>query len=180
MKRMTRAIICFLLILGLAVSVNAAGAVPEKVINATESVVRILSKYSDGYATGTGFVIKSDKNETLIITNHHVVADNPYSISVWVDNEELINAEILAATNQKDICVLRLTQQISLKPVTLSETSAKQGDAVYAVGFPAAADILSDTEYACILLRTHRKRALWQMHNAHEADYRGYPAEGRH
>ena len=27
-----------------------------------------------------------------------------------------------------------------------SETSAKQGDAVYAVGFPAAADILSDTE----------------------------------
>lgn len=146
MKRMTRAIICFLLILGLAVSVNAAGAVPEKVINATESVVRILSKYSDGYATGTGFVIKSDKNETLIITNHHVVEDNPYSISVWVDNEELINAEILAATNQKDICVLRLTQQISLKPVILSETSAKQGDAVYAVGFPAAADILSDTE----------------------------------
>lgn len=146
MKRMTKAILCFLLILNLSVSVKAAGAVPEKVINATESVVRILAKYSDGYATGTGFVIKSDKNETLIVTNHHVVEDNPYSISVWADNEELINAEILVATNQKDICILRLTQQISLKPVSLSETSAKQGDAVYAVGFPGAADILSDTD----------------------------------
>ena len=146
MKRMTKVIICFLLILSLGITVNAAGAVPEKVIKATESVVRILSKYSDGYATGTGFVIKSDKNETLIITNHHVVADNPYSISVWVGENDLINAEILATTSQKDICILRLTQQISLKPVTLSKSSAKQGDAVYAVGFPAAADILSDTE----------------------------------
>lgn len=146
MKRMTKVIICFLLILSLGITVNAAGAVPEKVIKATESVVRILSKYSDGYGTGTGFVIKSNRDETLIITNHHVVEDNPYSISVWIDDEEQVNAEILASTNQKDICVLRLTQQISLKPVTLSQSSAKQGDAVYAVGFPAAADILSDTE----------------------------------
>lgn len=146
MRKIIALAISFLILTSLAISAHAVGSVPEKVIRATESVVRILSKYSDGYATGTGFVIKSDKNETLIITNHHVVEDNPYSISVWVNDGELINAEILAATSQKDICILRLTQQISLKTVSLSQASAKQGDAVYAVGFPAAADILSDTE----------------------------------
>lgn len=146
MKKITKVMACFLVMMLLTTTVYAAGAVPEKVINATESVVRILSKYTDGYATGTGFVIKCDKDETLVVTNYHVVEDNPYSISVWVEEDELINAEILAATSQKDICILRLSQQVSLKPVTLSQTSAKQGDAVYAVGFPAAADILSDTE----------------------------------
>ena len=146
MKRMTKIMICFLIIMSLTTTVNAVGAVPEKVIKATESVVRILSKYSDGYGSGTGFVIKSNRDETLIITNHHVVEDNPYNISVWIDDEEQVNAEILAFTSQKDICILRLTQQLSLKPVILSPSSAKQGDAVYAVGFPAAADILSDTE----------------------------------
>lgn len=146
MRKIEKVLISWLILSLIIITVNAAGAVPEKVIKATESVVRILAKYSDGYATGTGFVIKSDKNETLIVTNHHVVADNPYIISVWVGENDLINAEILATTSQKDICILRLTQQISLKPVTLSQASAKQGDAVYAVGFPAAADMLSDTE----------------------------------
>lgn len=146
MKKMTKTILCFLVIASLVMTVNAAGSVPEKVIKATDSVVRILAKYSDGYGTGTGFVIKSDREGTLILTNYHVVEDNPYSISVWGADEELINAEILSASSQKDLCVLRLTQPVSMDPVLLSKESAKKGDAVYAVGFPAAADVLSDTD----------------------------------
>ena len=115
-------------------------------MKATESVVRVLAEYADGYATGSGFVIKSDKEETLIATNYHVVEGNPYSISVWLSEEETVSATILAYTNQKDMCILKLAYPVSLKPLAFSDSGAKQGQAVYAVGFPGAADYLSDKE----------------------------------
>ena len=146
MKKIAKIIASCMVVMAFISTAYAATAVPEKVIDATDSVVRILAKYSDGHATGTGFVIKNDKNGTLILTNYHVVEDNPHSISVWADDEELVNAEILAFTSQKDICVLKLSQKIPLKPVALSNNSPKLGEAVFAVGFPAAADSLSDTE----------------------------------
>lgn len=126
---------------------GADGAVPTEVMNSVDSVVRVLAEFSDGYATGSGFVIKSDTNSTLIATNNHVVEGEPYSISIWIDGEETISAHILAASKQKDLCVLELAYPIaSLKPLTLDKDGAKKGDAVYAVGYPTAADYLSDTE----------------------------------
>ncbi|MBR2880589.1 MAG: trypsin-like peptidase domain-containing protein, partial [Oscillospiraceae bacterium] len=69
----------------------------------------------------------------------------PFSISVWIGEEETINAKILAYTDQKDMCILKLAYPIPLDTVRFAD-SAAQGEAVYAVGFPAAADYLSDTE----------------------------------
>jgi hypothetical protein len=135
-----------LLIVSLVISVNAVSAVPKPVMEATESVVRVLAEYSDGYATGSGFVIKSDKEETLIATNYHVVEGNPYSISVWISAEETMSASIVAYTDQKDICILKLAYPVPLKALVFAKNGAKQGEAVYAVGFPGAADYLSDSE----------------------------------
>lgn len=146
MKRLSAILLCFLLIASMAISVCAVSSVPEPVMKATESVVRVLAEYSDGYATGSGFVIKSDKDETLIATNYHVVEGKPYSISVWLSEEETASATILAYTNQKDMCILKLAYPVSLKPLSFAEDGAKQGEAVYAVGFPGAADYLSDKE----------------------------------
>ena len=136
----------FIFIFALLINLSfAADTVPKKVLLSTESVVRVLSEYSDGYATGSGFVIKSDNKTTLIATNYHVVKDNPYNISVWIDEEETINAKVLAYSDQKDICVLELSYPIFLKALSFNNNS-KQGDAVFAVGFPSAADYLSDKE----------------------------------
>lgn len=146
MKRICSIILCALLVVSMAISVYAVSSVPEPVMMATESVVRVLAEYADGYTTGSGFVIKSGKDETLIATNYHVVEGKPYSISVWLGEEETINATILAYTNQKDMCILKLAYPVSLKPLTFAKSSAKQGDAVYAVGFPSVADYLSDKE----------------------------------
>ena len=88
MKRIISVLLCVLLIMSMAISIHAVSAVPESVINATKSVVRILTEYADGYVTGSGFVIKSDKEETLIATNYHVVEGKPNSISIWLDEED--------------------------------------------------------------------------------------------
>ena len=145
---MKRALICIfvlILIFLFSVGVFAVGSVPSKVLSATSSVVRILAEHSDGYGMGSGFVIKSDSESTLIATNYHVVEGEPFGISVWIDDEETINAKILAYTDQKDLCILKLAYPIPLETVRFADSVA-QGDAVYAVGFPAAADYLSDSE----------------------------------
>lgn len=90
-----------LLLIPTPFSAYAATAVPTSVMEATSSVVRILVKYVDGYSTCSGFVIKNDKNETLIATNYHVVEGTPYDISIWISEEETVRATILAYTNQK-------------------------------------------------------------------------------
>ena len=146
MKKVASLVLCVYLILTLSVCVWAAGSVPEPVIQSTESVVRILAEYSNGYGTGSGFIIKSDSDSTLIVTNYHVVDNNPYNISIWLSEEETVSATILAYTDQKDICILELAYPISQKALMLANSGAKQGDAVFAVGFPSAADILSDKE----------------------------------
>ena len=130
----------------LTVPVFSASSVPESVLVATESVVRVLAEYSDGYSTGSGFVIKSNGEETLVATNYHVVEGSPYNISIWISENETVSARILAYTNQKDMCILSTAYPLSLDPLMLDDIGAKQGEAVYAVGFPGAADYLSDKE----------------------------------
>lgn len=146
MKRICAAFLCIFLVLAMTLSVSAASSVPKPVIDSTKSVVRVLAEYPDGYATGSGFVIKSNSSETLIVTNYHVVEDKPYSISVWISDDETVSASILAYTDQKDMCILKLAYPVSLKPLAFAQNGAKQGEAVYAVGFPGAADYLSDRE----------------------------------
>lgn len=146
MKRFLSTFLCFILLLSCVVPALAAGDVPEEVVASTRSVVRILSQYSRKAATGSGFVIKNEPGEVLIATNNHVVEDNPTSISVWVAEDELVEAEIVFTTVKKDLCVLRLTDPVDMEPLTLSKEDARQGQAVYAVGYPGVGDVLSDSD----------------------------------
>lgn len=146
MKRMISLIVCFLILLGCVLPAYASGGVPQEVMEATKSVVRIQAEYYDGFATGSGFVIKNDGEEVLIATNDHVVEDDPQSIRIWVGEDRQVDAEIVFTTSAKDLCVLRITESVDMAPLTLSEEPAQHGSAIYAVGYPAASDILSDTE----------------------------------
>lgn len=146
MKRICSMLLCILLIVIMTIPVCAVSSVPDPVMKATASVVRVLAEYADGYTTGSGFVIKSDKDETLIATNYHVIEGNPYSISVWLSEDETVSATVLAYTDQKDMCILKLAYPVALAPLSFAENGATQGEAVYAVGFPGAADYLSDKE----------------------------------
>ena len=123
------------------------GSVPQDVLDSVESVVRIIAEYNDGYATGSGFVIQSDNNATLIATNHHVVEENPKSISIWTETGIKVAVAVIADDPERDLCILQLPYpNIALKALVLDEAGVKRGDAVYAVGFPGAADDLTLSE----------------------------------
>lgn len=146
MKKIISMILCLTLLLSCALPVLAADGVPEAVMESTKSVVRIMSEYRKGYSTGSGFVIKNEPGEVLIVTNDHVVEDNPKKISVWVSEDRLVEAQIVVTTSGKDLCILRLMEDVDLKPLTLSEEDPRHGAAIYVVGYPGAGDILSDTQ----------------------------------
>ena len=145
MKKTLCLLLCLFLLLSSAVTVCAANDVPEEVLDSTQSVVRILAKFYQGSSSGSGFVIKNEPGEVLVVTNNHVVDGGPESISIWVSEEETVNAKILVTTAEKDLCILKVTDPVDMEPLKRLDGKPKQGSAIYAVGFPAVADIFSDT-----------------------------------
>lgn len=108
-------------------------------------------------ATGSGFVIQSDKDGVLVMTNEHVVNLPPTAGPVTkrevvfnsgkAKDEAVYAAELLAADADRDLAVLRVKKvttppkPLDLKAkVELSETMT-----VYAVGFPFG-EALSSTD----------------------------------
>lgn len=146
MKKLISTVLCLLILLSCILPAMAATGVPEEVMESTKSVVRILSKYYNGAATGSGFVIKNEPGEVLIATNDHVVEGNPTSISIWVGEDRMVDAEIVFTTSEKDLCVLKVTDTVDMKPLKLSKEEPQHGAAIYVVGYPGAGDILSDTQ----------------------------------
>ena len=59
MKKILSISMCLFILLSCALPALAASDVPEEVMEATGSVVRILSRYSRTASTGSGFVIKT-------------------------------------------------------------------------------------------------------------------------
>ena len=146
-KRIAFFLLAVALLIFTFMAAAAASAVPDAVIRAADSVVRIRAEYTDdtGYATGTGFVIGSDDQCTLVVTNHHVIEGDLLRIDVYVNETSPVAAEIAADSTQMDLCVLRIPKTTDIPSAVLAAEDVQRGDAVYAVGFPAAADALSDT-----------------------------------
>lgn len=144
MKRFLSLFFSVVCISAFALNIYAAEAVPKKVLEQTDSIVRIIAEYKDEYSTGTGFVVKNDSEGTFIVTNNHVVEEKPEVIYIFFEEEEVIYAEVVANTSQKDMAVLKLEYSIPAEPLKLASNSAQRGDAVYAAGFPGASDSLTD------------------------------------
>lgn len=171
MRKCISLLLCFILLTGLGVSVNAATGVPEEVITATDSVV-FITLASDDYSdedlayireqypeyvfrnggseyiiesSGSGFVIKAENGETLIATNNHVVEADHEGIFVWVTDKKTAHAEVVFSIPEKDLSVIRINESMNKKPVKMAEVDANRGEAVYVVGFPGAGNVLSDS-----------------------------------
>lgn len=122
-------------------SAQAATGVPEEVLTAANSVVFI----ENSKGSGSGFVIRRENGETLIATNHHVVADDPGGVFVWLTETRTADAEVVFAIPEKDLSVIRIYENGNISEASLSLEDAQRGEAVYAVGFPGAGNILSET-----------------------------------
>lgn len=124
----------------------AAGNVPQKVLDLRKSVVRVLCQTSDGIVSGSGFAIGQDVPVNYIVTNLHVVESNTNGISILRANNREIKARAYLQLANADLCVLLLDEPLyDVPPVALYDKKpADVGQGVYALGFPGAADVLSD------------------------------------
>ena len=132
-----------LIVLALVLPVLAQASVPGKVLKSSESVFRIIAEYYEGYGTGSGFVVAAENGYAYIATNYHVVEDKPSKIVVVRKDGEEIDAKIFTKDEKKDIAVLKCQLGGDVLPLVLNASGVEKGDAVYAVGFPGAADIIS-------------------------------------
>lgn len=91
-----------LLAAALGVCALAASDVPKAVLNARESVVRIVTEG----AMGSGFALS--ENSVYVVTNHHVI-EGAETIEVIVDDTRWTTAPVLSFTH-----ILVMTQPYSM------------------------------------------------------------------
>ena len=85
-----------------------------------------------GKSTGAGFIVNSDGSA---VTNKHVVGDAK-SVSVKLRNGEQLTAEVVKASTEQDLCLLKLDRQHLPAVQFASSKKLKQGQDVAAVGAP--------------------------------------------
>jgi hypothetical protein len=108
------------------------------------STVRILCKGTTGLSTGTGFVVAQAQH---VVTNYHVVAclEDGGTAVVLLGPDDVISARRLtwySVATDKDLAILELEDRLDRPVVTFNlEAHVNQTQPVYALGFPADADV---------------------------------------
>ena len=117
---------------------NSIASSVEKIYDAT--VLVVASSGGTEVSTGTGFAYKKDKENTYIMTNYHVVANESYkidSVSIILSNGETVKAEILGGETYSDIAVLKVKTNEKLDICDIGDsTNVKLGDTIFTVGSP--------------------------------------------
>ncbi len=142
--------ILFGILLVFPVISSAAQSVPQSVIDAREQVYRIICKDEKGIYSGSGFVVAANESEAYIATNYHVVEGAlTDTIALMLRNGDELRAEIVGYDEDADVCLLKTASPLKgAVPLLLSDAGAIEvGNAVYALGFPGAGDMLLD-DYA--------------------------------
>ncbi|MGI6665018.1 MAG: trypsin-like peptidase domain-containing protein [Christensenellaceae bacterium] len=143
-KRIYLFLFCFLFCFVSVLAPVYAAGIPKPVLNARASVVRIVVQTWDAAYSGTGFVIHKEKGVTYFATNSHVVDFENASISVWIGESEEKFARVVYNEPDLDLAIISVKKELGAEPLLIN-TDVSQGDAVYAIGFPAAADHISNT-----------------------------------
>ena len=113
-----------------------------------DSVV-VVNTFVNGkaYASGTGFVYKTEGNKAYILTNNHVIADAT-EVNVTFTDGSIEKTEIVGSDTYSDIAVLSVNKSKikSIASIGYSE-KLKLGDTVFAIGAPL------DSEYSWSVTR---------------------------
>lgn len=106
----------------------------EKVYDATV----VIESYINGrlYATGSGFVYKTDDNYGYILTNDHVIS-GATDVKVLFSNDKKETVKVLGSDSYSDIALLRVEKDKVVATAEIGSTDAlKVGDTAFAVGAP--------------------------------------------
>lgn len=109
-----------------------------------DSVV-VVENYVNGslYATGSGFVYKTDKNYGYILTNSHVIT-NATSIKLGFTNDQKADAKVVGVDEYSDIAVLKVAKKYIIQVAEIGNNDKMRvGDTTFAVGTPLDAKAYS-------------------------------------
>ena len=104
----------------------------------TPSVVSIKVVAAAGSGSGSGWVYKSDRSSSFIVTNNHVIASAATSGTITVEllNGDTIPAQIVGRDIAYDLAVLRVNRG-NLPTVVIGDSSrVSVGETVVAIGSP--------------------------------------------
>lgn len=109
-----------------------------------DSVVTIETYVNNrAYASGTGFVFKTEGDKAYILTNSHVIS-NSNSVKVTFTNNKQVTADVVGSDDYSDIAVLSVNKDdILLIAETGSSEDMRVGDTTFAVGAPIDSSIYS-------------------------------------
>lgn len=115
----------------------------EAIEKVKSSTVRVLCEEgSDYYASGSGFVLEDGK---YVVTNHHVIASGGRCY-IYLEGDQMVDARVVWFSEIKDMAVLKISPPLDKASVVLAAgETVSDADTVYALGFPADADIHSST-----------------------------------
>ncbi|MBF0320396.1 MAG: trypsin-like peptidase domain-containing protein [Nitrospirae bacterium] len=137
--------ITFLIITALILTGTIALAENLPIKRMKDSTVRIIDFYNGKIvATGSGFVIGGGY---YVVTNWHVVEciKDGCVPSVAVGFEDIREARIVHRSEVKDIAILKVESKLNKPSVELVlSNNVDDAQTVYAIGFPAAADMSRD------------------------------------
>ncbi len=165
-KRVFSAILVVIMLIGLALPVNAAFDAKSR---ESVCVIKVLFETTDGgeylFGGGSGFFVGTNgKDPQYLVTNYHVikyyvdfdngklttarnkVTDTVYQgrakIRAYFSNDNFTEAYPVEFNDTKDIAVLKLEEPTSLrKPLPLKEPEDNMaGSDVYAVGYPGLSE----------------------------------------
>ncbi len=123
--------------------------ISEAVEKVYDSVV-VVESYSKNrlYATGTGFVYKTDDKVGYILTNNHVI-EGADEVKVVFTNNKRVSVDVVGSDSYSDVALLGVDKDkvISVAEIGSSE-DLKLGDTTFAVGSP-----LDSSTYAWTVTR---------------------------
>lgn len=132
---------------GGAVGVSDVSGIVENVMPAIVAITEKSTQQSyfgqtySSEGAGSGFIVKQDNDQLLVVTNNHVVADAD-KITVQFNDGESVDAEVKGTSESNDLAVLTVpikslkeSTKKSIKVATLGNSDdAKVGQMVIAIG----------------------------------------------
>ncbi|MCY4581423.1 MAG: trypsin-like peptidase domain-containing protein [Chloroflexi bacterium] len=118
-------------------------------------------KVSTDAAAGSGVIVEADAlGKAVVVTNDHVVGDDPGAIRVTAHNGRSYEATVLGTDSARDLAALSICCSETFEAAVLSDTTATRGTAVFALGYPLDSDsavltsgVVSDVNYNELLQR---------------------------
>jgi len=112
---------------------------PPPITEMKDSTISIKYKTSEGIVSGTGFIVGQGRH---VITNYHVIMQAQRNeIFILINRDNIIIAKVIWQSTTKDLAILELNRNSGRKPVQFATSdTVSDGETVYALGFPVAAD----------------------------------------